>query len=394
MPLPPSYNETLLHWIWGNRHLANRRLETNKNKPVIIHHPGNLNATDGPDFINAEVSIGTLRFHGDVEIHWSAQDWFRHAHHTDKNYNRVILHVVFNDEVQSAATRPDQTAIPTLFMKPFLRKPLQIFFEQFQQPDELPCSGNLSFISSRAFEQQIAKAHKEYFEQKVNDLLQFYDPDLPLSEAWQKLLIIALFSGLGIMHNREPMQQLARQLLQKYPAIPSKNELISTGLETAGIEPSNKQAPFCWKHKGSRPNNHPKVRIQQACELLWVVKNMPFTAWLRTGVHQSFEACSRQLQSQPGIGTARRGVLLGTVWIPTLYILGDLLKKQSLTSAAYDAWLHHRTTLPASVTGLFEKAGIPASAFRQKLGTVHQLRTYCRPHRCGQCKVFKELISS
>ncbi|MBN2732903.1 MAG: DUF2851 family protein [Balneolaceae bacterium] len=390
----PSYNERLLHWVWENRHFENRRLFTTNNKEIVIYDPGTNNASDGPDFLNARIAIGFLTFYGDIEIHWSPRDWIHHRHHTDQNYNRVILHVVYEDKTHADVYRPDQTAIPTLSIKQHLALPLQKFFAQYQQQNTLPCAGNLSFISHEAFEQQIKKAHKEYFEQKVNDLLQFYDPSLPLSKAWKKLLIIALFDGLGIAHNREPMKKLGAQLFSESAAIPAKQELTVRALRMAGIDPQNKADGFYWKRKGSRPNNHPKHRIAQGCELLWTIKNIPFPEWLRTDIRQSFTWCRQQLEYQPGLGEARASVLWGTVWLPAFYILGDLLANERYTNAAYNAWLNYRTNIPGSVTRLFRQADIPPSTYQQKLGAVHQWRAYCQPGRCEECKVFKDVISS
>lgn len=390
-----KYNEALLHWIWQNRHMKSMCTSA-AGKAVAILDPGRLNPSDGPDFTNAQIAIGNLTFHGDVEIHWSARDWSNHGHQTDINYNRVIMHVVFDETAGTPCSvyRPDGTSIPTLCLRPFLSKPLQLFFEKFKQSAALPCSGNLSYISPQAFEQQIANAHKQYFEQKVNDLLHFYDPNLPVSKAWQKLITIALFNGLGIAHNRTPMQQLGETLFDECPHVSSKSELISLGLKKAGIKPAKPNATYRWKHKGSRPNNHPQHRIMQGCELLWIIQNSPFKEWLRTNIDQSFNQCLQAVESKRGIGKTRAGILFGMVWLPGMYILGDLLCSKELTSSAYKAWANHRTALPTSITKPFREAGIPPSFFRQKLGAVHQLRAYCRPHNCQDCKVFKNVISS
>src|SRR5680860_117492 len=315
----PTYHESLLHWIWGNGQLAHASLTTTAGKDVHIFDAGKHNVTDGPDFIHARIAIGELSFHGDVEIHWSARDWFRHGHHIDTNYDRVVLHVIFDDNANpKAATRSDGSSIPTLCLKPFLDKPLLHFFKKYRKPSGLPCSNSISFISPEVFKHQIEKAHKEYFEHKVNDLLQFYDPALPLSKAWQNLLIIALFDGLGIAHNREPMQRVAVLLLNHFSTFSSKQALVSFALKEAGIAPAKQPTGYHWKRKGSRPANHPRHRIIQGCELLWAVKKRNFSTWLRTDIHSSFNECRQQIEAKPGLGNARADILFGTVWILSL----------------------------------------------------------------------------
>lgn len=396
MATKAPYKETLLHWLWQNRCLEQQHLATRTGRKVVIHHPGYLNPTDGPDFTNARITIGELMWHGDIEIHWRSRDWYNHEHHTDENYNGVILHVVYYDRQVMCVQRQDQTTIPTLYIRPFLKKPLQYFFRHFRQPDSIPCAGNIADIPTAVTDRQFARAHAEYFEQKVNDLLYFYDPDLPLSTAWKKLLAIALFDGLGISHNRDPMQKLCRRLLKQWTRAspPSPRAATRQALRIAGIEPVDESAPFRWKRKGSRPPNHPENRIRQGVQLLWFIQNTSLNWWLRTEAEISYTKMLRESESAPGIGPHRAGILLGTVWLPALYILGDLTATKRLISEAKKCWSYHRTRLPASISRPFEKARFPAGSYRDKLGAVHQFRSYCTPHRCQDCEVFKHIISS
>ncbi len=394
MKTPYPYSESLLHWLWKNRCLKTQNAATADGKKVQIHHPGYANPSDGPDFLNARITIGSLKWHGDVEIHWSSKDWKSHNHHTDDNYNRVVLHVVFDDGGSVEAPRLDGTIIPTLYIKKCLPKPLRYFLDRYRQPESLSCTGNLSAISDDAVEEQFERAHTEYFEQKVDDLLVFYDPVLPISQAWQHLLIIAFFDGLGISHNRGPMQKLARRLLSLENTNASEQGLTTTALQIAGLK-SDKPAPeFKWKHKGSRPVNHPEARIRQACKVLWFIKYKPFKWWLRTSIKESFDDLLRHIDTDPGLGRHRSGILFGTVWIPSFYLLGEFTGTRNRSLEAKNCWLKHRTRLPQSITKHFERAGMPTPVFKRKLGSVHQYRAYCSRQHCQHCEVFKSVISS
>lgn len=378
-----TYHETLLHWIWQNSCLSGN-LETQNGQQVIIYAPGRLNPTDGPDFTGAKIGIGGLIWYGDVEIHWDVSDWFKHKHDTDSNYNSVILHVVF--EQSNSIT--NQTHLPTLFLKPYLKKPLKAFFEQFDDNHKLPCSKRLSFISPAAMEAQIAKAHLHYFEQKVDDILRFYNPELPPSQAWKQLVIIALFDGLGIAHNRELMQRLAKQLLNNIQDVHSL-----TQLKTIALKESQKK-DYKWNKKGSRPANHPEPRISQGCELLWHIVHQPFKDWLNTHLRANFSSFIENVKTGPNIGSNRAGILFGTVWLPACYVLGQLFGAESISQTAKQAWFEHRTALPASVYRPFKNSGIPEFVYQQKLGTVHQLRSFCQARQCHRCEVFKSAISA
>lgn len=377
-----KFHEELLHWIWSNRQLTSP-LKTTVGKAVIIHQTGQVNPSDGPDFINAKITIENLTWHGHVEIHWKAEDWFRHGHDKDLNYKNVVLHVVY-EKTGEVQQKPD---IPTLCIKSFLDKPLASFCKGAQSETRLHCAKSLATISPAALEAQIAKSHKQYFEQKIDNLLRFYDTEVIPSRAWQTMTIIALFDGLGILHNREPMRKLGRILLHEYAKCSSLLELKRLARRQAFNSKT-----YNWKRKGSRPANRPEPRIAQACDLFWHIIQTPVKHWFDTSVSQSFEECIESVSSKPRLGKKRSGVLYGTVWLPTMYLLGDLFGSAKISSAARKAWMQHRTSLPASVRRPFREAGIPEFIYRKKLGTVHQLRSYCEARQCHKCEVFKSAI--
>jgi hypothetical protein len=387
-----SYHEHLLHWLWQNRYLSNKNLFTSKGDRVIIHHPGYHNKTDGPDFTNARVTIGKLKWLGDVEIHWNAEDWLKHRHGDDPKYNQVILHVVFSPTAASEVHRHDQTSIPTLSIQPCLTEPLQYFFHHYLQPNVLPCTGNLAKIPIKVIQKQFDEAHRLYFEQKVNDLLQFYNASLPISKAWNRALAIALFDCLGISHNREPMAELARKLLEEDIMDCEIENFITYSLRTAAIEPKKPEADFNWTRKGSRPANHPKNRIRQGCYMIYFIYRQEFNWWLKTEIKEAFSQMLQHVNSTPGIGKQQSEVLLGTVWIPAFYLLGELTGTKRLTSGAVDEWNKHRSSLPDSIKKIFLQSGMPPETFQNKLGAVHQHRTFCSPKKCQECKIFQHII--
>src|SRR5699024_8597863 len=127
--------------------LKHHNLHTVQGENVVIHHPGYDNKTDGPDFTHARITIGNLKWHGDIEIHWHPSDWMQHNHQNNPAFNRVILHVTYeNSDDAETVSRQDRTSIPTLCLKPFLEKPLQYFFHYYQQLSVLPCTRNLASV--------------------------------------------------------------------------------------------------------------------------------------------------------------------------------------------------------------------------------------------------------
>lgn len=389
-----AYREELLHWLWETSRIQLNRLETTEGKPITVFHPGTLNKADGPDFLNAHIQIGKLQWFGDVEIHWQSDHWVHHGHQSDPNYNRVILHVVWTCKAGSETLRNDGSTIPTLVLESRLSKPLQSFFNQYTRAEVLPCSGSLSFISRKAFEQQLRKAEKEYFEQKVDDLLSYWDASLSPSRAWCHMLATGLFDGLGIAQNREGMRNLFNEIYPALGNVGSKSELISLAVSEAAAGTTQGSIKYGWVHKGSRPANHPRVRIKQAACCMWYIYQLPFKKWLNTEPIKRWEELNAQITTCPGLGRQRKDILFGTVWLPSLFILGKIFASPSLQNKALKLWQNHRTDIPGTLLRPFQSLDIPETTYRHSLGAVYQLRSYCRPRHCEACKVFKSVISS
>lgn len=68
-------------------------LKTASGGMVEVLSPGIWNAEAGPDFLKAHIRIGTKEMRGDIEVHFSDESWKQHAHHSDKRYDDVVLHV-------------------------------------------------------------------------------------------------------------------------------------------------------------------------------------------------------------------------------------------------------------------------------------------------------------
>ena len=88
-------NEQLLQFVWQHRYFDQSELCTTNNEPVIVINPGTHNANQGPDFSGARIRLGETEWAGNVELHVQTVDWLRHGHQHDKQYQNVILHVVW-----------------------------------------------------------------------------------------------------------------------------------------------------------------------------------------------------------------------------------------------------------------------------------------------------------
>ncbi|HCD51244.1 MAG TPA: hypothetical protein DEQ34_02260 [Balneolaceae bacterium] len=377
-----GYSEDILQWVWQQQLLNKEGLRTTGGKPVKILDPGKLNTTDGPDFLNAKIQIGPLTLHGAVELHVHAGDWFRHQHHLDENYNTVILHVIAG---RSEKIHSNDGAIPDeLNLLSHIDQELSRFLKAYYNKKVMPCSGTLSYLSEDAFEQQLKKAGREYFEEKTNTILRFYNPDKGPYSAFKDALIMAVFDGFGITHNRESMRETAEWLIreqcfEKYEHALEKAASFAFG--TGNIK---------WNRKGVRPHNRPEKRLKEAVALSFFVYNISGQELFSTDFNAQWNDWIRR----SGLKRSHRSeILYGTVFLPAKYLLGSLFHDAQLMKASFEAWMSLEAPVPEFI--IKQLSGIPgakAESYQNKLGSVYQLRSYCKKKRCSECEVLKKII--
>ena len=137
--------EEFLHYVWQHRHFDFLNAKTTEGLALSVIFPGYHNHDAGPDFLQAVVTIGDMRWVGSVEIHCRSSDWFRHQHQYDDKYRSVVLHVVYEHDRDIELS--DEERIPTLELKGLI--PPEIF-ERYEtlmnEPDMLLCRNHLHRI--------------------------------------------------------------------------------------------------------------------------------------------------------------------------------------------------------------------------------------------------------
>lgn len=131
--------EDLLHFIWRHQKFESHQLHTVQGEPLNVIHPGYSNQYGGPDFEHAQLFINNLRWIGSVEIHLKASHWYAYHHESDQSYDNVILHVVWEDDVE--VCYPNGNRLPTLELQQLVEANFLVtYVNQFKQSyDWIPC---------------------------------------------------------------------------------------------------------------------------------------------------------------------------------------------------------------------------------------------------------------
>jgi hypothetical protein len=93
-------SERQLHLLWQRQELLRQPLMTSDHQQITVYRTGRWTRGSGPDFRDAKLRLhdGPIRV-GAVEVHVLASDWFRHGHDQDVTYTKVLLHVVWRNDL-------------------------------------------------------------------------------------------------------------------------------------------------------------------------------------------------------------------------------------------------------------------------------------------------------
>ena len=107
--------EKLLQYLWNYKVFSGFDFKTIAGDPVEILDFGKWNTDAGPDFLAGKIKMNGVVFAGNIELHVKSSDWIFHNHSIDPNYQNIILHVVFQHDLEIAELTEQN--IPTLELK-------------------------------------------------------------------------------------------------------------------------------------------------------------------------------------------------------------------------------------------------------------------------------------
>jgi hypothetical protein len=141
--------ERLLQFIWQFQYFNKNELTTSEGDPVSVIIPGQFNTNQGPDFSSAKVLIGNTTWAGAVELHIKTSDWNKHKHQNDKNYDNVILHVVWENDTYRDAPKANwgntPLNVPVIELKTRIPKLLLQRYEELMQSIAfIPCEKSIT----------------------------------------------------------------------------------------------------------------------------------------------------------------------------------------------------------------------------------------------------------
>ncbi|TVZ25473.1 uncharacterized protein DUF2851 [Gillisia sp. Hel_I_86] len=282
--------EDFLHYLWKFKKFDFGKARTTNNSNLSIIGVGSHNHNSGPDFFNAKIEIDQQLWAGNVEIHIKSSDWYLHRHETDPNYDNVILHVVWEDDVE--VFRKDNSAIPTLELKNLVHP------ESLEKYNSLLANGTKKWINCEkdfhlfddfTLYNWLDRVYLERLEKKSIKILKMLKAS---SNNWEEVLFKLLFRNFGLKVNGDAFESIANSIdfkvIQKLGNSSFKMEALFFG--QAGLLNEKLDQPYFTSLKSEyeflrqkfkldnasvivpqyfrlRPDNFPMIRLSQLAQL-------------------------------------------------------------------------------------------------------------------------------
>ncbi len=382
--------EEFLQFIWNAMPLEASELITVDGFEVQVRQRGEWNILSGPDFSNAKLSINGLDWGGDVEIHLKSSDWFAHKHHNDPAYDKVILHVVFNDDKPAVSSKG--VRIPTLVLREDKWLPSYWRYERWLNNNRsFTCESLIGSVPGKLKNDWVEELGIRRWNRKRLQLSKLRK-ELKGNELKMRTVLMARLMGEPI--NSLPLMTLAKRL-PDYRVIRHSwlwNDFAGWVIALTGLSENHQSSYYLkkfeveplqegmWKYGRLRPPSFPKARVAQwtwwyyRCVIKGLVQN-PFD--------EEFWKDS-ELEYLPGKSTLLQWKINSDWWFDVRNPISENSKGQWQNLAAeYN-----------SITKLFREKGVNNENALQSQGALELYTSFCQNKKCLHCVIGKYLMKT
>ncbi len=419
--------EAFLHYLWQYQLFDKSDLKTSKGELLKVLHPGYIDADrSGPDFTEAKIQIRDTTWAGAVEIHLRASDWFLHAHETDEAYDNVILHVVWEDDID--VFRSNNTPVLSLSLKGRVPRKLLDNYQNLNAKNKhfIACENvfpELDHFSWTYFKESLFIERLQEKSKPIFELLEKTNQD------WESVLYVLLAKNFGLSKNARAFQNMAKQLnfsvIQKERYDVKHLEALLMG-QSGLLNDPKEDAYFkelldiytYQKHKYQlkqpiselqffrlRPPNFPTVRLAQLAalfsrhdrlfELLIQAKtrrdyleifNLKVGEYWQT--HYVFDKKSKK--SSKGLSASFVDLLLINLIIPLKFSYGRYLGKE--VAEYLFEFMRSVKAEKNKIIENYSNLGVkPENAFDTQ-ALLQLYKNYCKPQKCLACIIGNRVL--
>ena len=420
--------EDFLHYLWKFKKFDTLNLKTSNLEEITISNTGQYLELAGPDFFNAQITIGNQKWAGNVEIHVKSSDWYVHHHEKDAGYENVILHVVW--EHDSEIYRSDNSEIPVLELKNYVCPSILNNYQKLLAPKSwVFCEKQLIEIPEFVLKNWQERLFFERLERKSKPILELLEHT---NNDWETVLFQLLAKNFGLNTNGEAFLKIAQSIpfsvIRKERFEVENLEALLFG--SAGLLDAEKEDAyfkdlkfryFYLLHKYQieksfiepvqffkhRPDNFPTIRLSQlanlfhkqqnlfskvsnmnAIEVIYEIFQVSATSYWET--HYQFDKESPK--KKKALSKSFMDLLILNTVIPLQFAYAKSVGKEA--SEDLITVLNDVEAEKNSIVEKFSSFGIKAKNAFETQSLLQLKNEYCNKNKCLDCAIGVELLKT
>ncbi|WP_029297634.1 DUF2851 family protein [Chryseobacterium hispalense] len=276
--------EKLLQYLWNHKIFKYFDFRNIEGNPVEIIDFGKWNTDSGPDFLTAKIKVGGVTLAGHIELHIKSSDWIFHNHSQNPNYQNIILHAVYEHDIDIDELKNKN--IPTLELKNYIDENILWKYEKLLNGNQFIACENIfdpKNIPPRFHEKNILSKLHEKSAELEKKLEKF-------KNNFEAVLFHSLAYSFGLKINAEIFRQIAESIdfsiILKVRQNRTQLEALLFGI-SGWLEDPKDEAVKTWKREFDflkakfkisdvrihpkflrlRPHNFPTLRLAQLADL-------------------------------------------------------------------------------------------------------------------------------
>jgi len=414
-------NEKLLHFIWQYQIFNSIALTTTQFDRLTILNPGKWNHNQGPDFSMARILINGEQWIGNIELHVRSSDWHLHHHDQDPNYKNVILHVVWQHDLDNnfIPVLELESRVPSLLLSKYQTWSLQNSF--------ISCSGSIGSLDMQIVYPFLKWLNAKRQTQRSKEVMILVES---LSGDWEEAFWRQLARSFGHKVNADSFERMAENLPYKIllrhqhnlkqleALIFGQAGLLHSGTGDVYADELYKEFIFLRKKYKlrrnvfplyflrMRPINFPTIRLAQLASLIHhhpdllrtikdledqqsIKKLLKISAGAYWNTHFRFgEETSFQLKNI-GIGLIEK-IMINTI-IPFVRAYQSKRGKQQQLQYL-DEWTSEMKSEYNSIVTGFSNIGMAPRNMEDSQGLLELKKSYCDQLKCLDCAIGRYLL--
>lgn len=419
--------EEFLHYVWQHRHYDFLNAKTTNGLSVNVVFPGYHNFDAGPDFLQAVVVIGEMRWVGNVEIHCRSSDWLKHRHQHDDKYKSVILHVVYEHDMDIQLV--DNEYIPTFELKDRIPQAMFARYSSLMnEPDKLLCRRSLSYVDSLVVQSQLSEALIARVLRRQSGFQLMLDK---CHQDWNELIYRVLAVGFGCKKNGGAFELLSQSLpyrivrahlssrLQIYALVFGQSGLLDADVSDEYSEKLRYEYDYLrykyrlepigvhqWNWLRLRPQNFPTLRLAQFAQILYETGNSLFDNVLRAGMQSlrnwlsiapdeywafHYQFGKNAPKHASGMGITIANTLIINVVVPLRFAYARFMGDEQMQEDALSL-LDCIDYEDNKTTRIFAESAFPQRSAHDSQAQLELMECYCSQKQCLKCAIGEKIV--